>query len=50
MAELEIKGTNKYIKYLSKHLKIEHPSTKKRMEVELDMPCGKKKKKRKKKK
>ena len=36
MAELEIKGTDKYIKYLSKHLIREHPSTKKRMKIKLD--------------
>ena len=41
MAEIEIEGTNRYIKYLSKHLKHEHPSTKKRMEVELDKPMKK---------
>jgi len=35
MAELEIKGTKKYIQYLSKHLVKEHPSTKKRMKVKL---------------
>jgi hypothetical protein len=33
MASLEIKGTEQYIKRLSKHLKKEHPSTKKRMKV-----------------
>ena len=33
MAQLTIKGNKKYIKYLSKHLKKEHPSTKKRMNV-----------------
>lgn len=33
MAKLIIKGKPKYIKYLSEHLKEEHPSTKKRMEV-----------------
>lgn len=34
MASLEIKGNKAYIKYLSKHLKKEHPSTRRRMEVE----------------
>ena len=34
MAELTIKGNKDYIKRLSVHLKKEHPSTKKRMEVE----------------
>ena len=34
MAELSIKGNKKYIRYLSNHLKKEHPSTKRRMEVE----------------
>jgi len=33
MAKIEIKGSKKYIKYLSKHLKKEHPSVKKRMKV-----------------
>ena len=33
MAQLTIKGKKKYIKYLSEHLKKEHPSTKKRMSV-----------------
>lgn len=33
MATLTIKGNRKYIGYLSKHLKIEHPSTKKKMKV-----------------
>jgi len=34
MAELEIRGSKKYIKRLSEHLKVEHPSTRKRMRVE----------------
>jgi len=33
-SELRIKGTKKYIKYLSEHLKEEHP-TKKRMTINL---------------
>lgn len=41
-AKLTIKGKPKYIKYLSEHLKKEHPSTKKRLTTTL-------KKKRKKK-
>ena len=44
MAEIEIKGTKKYIKYLSKHLVKEHPSVKKRMKVEGITPKKKKKK------
>ena len=36
MAEIEIKGSNSYIKNLSTHLKKEHPSTRKRMKVELN--------------
>jgi len=39
MAELEIKGSKKYIKYLAAHLQEEHPKTKGHVEVEL----GKKK-------
>lgn len=34
MAELEIKGSKKYISYLYKHLRKEHPSTRKRMKAE----------------
>jgi len=45
MAEIEIKGSKKYISYLSKHLKKEHPSVKKRMKVE-GLKCKKKKKKK----
>ena len=33
MPKIEIKGSKKYIEYLSKHLKKEHPSTKKRMKI-----------------
>jgi len=33
MKEVVIKGTNRYIDYLSKHLVKEHPSTKKRMKI-----------------
>ncbi len=33
-AELEIKGHRDYIRYMEKHLKKEHPSTRERMEVE----------------
>jgi len=32
-SSLTISGTPRYIKYLSEHLKEEHPSTKKRMKV-----------------
>jgi len=35
MAKLIIKGNKEYVKRLSKHLRIEHPSTRKRMEVSL---------------
>ena len=42
MAKLIIKGTKKYIDYMQKHLKKEHPSTKKRMKV-----CYKRKRKEK---
>jgi len=45
MAELEIKGKKAYIKYLSEHLKDEHPSTRRRMEVELEPERKKKSKK-----
>lgn len=34
--ELEIKGNKKYIKYLHKHLKKEHPSTIGKMKIEED--------------
>jgi hypothetical protein len=34
MAELEIKGTKKYIKYLKKHLEKEHPKTKGKMKCD----------------
>ena len=34
MAELEIKGKKKYINRLARHLRKEHPSTRKRMKVE----------------
>ncbi len=44
MAELEIKGKKTYIKRMYKHLRKEHPSTKKRMTID----CEKKKKTRKK--
>jgi len=40
MPSLSIHGSAKYLKYLSSHLKKEHPSTKKRMRVKLK---GKKK-------
>ena len=40
MAKLTIKGSKKYVDYLSTHLKKEHPSTKKKMTV-----CGIKKRK-----
>lgn len=33
MQKLIIKGNKKYINYLSKHLKKEHPSTKKKMSI-----------------
>lgn len=36
MAELEIKGKTKYIKRMYKHLRKEHPSTKKRMTIDLE--------------
>jgi len=45
MPKLEIKGKKSYIQYLARHLKKEHPSTKKRMEVELS--CKKKRSKKK---
>lgn len=44
MAEIEIKGNNKYVSSLSKHLLKTHPSTKGRLKVELD-GCFKKKRK-----
>lgn len=50
MPSLTIKGSKKYISYLSKHLIKEHPSTKKRMSVHtplsekvLKMPMDRKK-------
>ena len=39
-AELEIRGTTTYIRNLAKHLRKEHPSTKKRMRVELKKRRG----------
>ena len=33
MAKLIINGSNKYIKYLSKHLQEEHPKTKGKIKV-----------------
>ena len=33
MAELKIKGTEKYIKYLNEHLQKEHPKTKGKTKV-----------------
>jgi len=34
MAELEIRGSKRYIKQLKTHLEIEHPKTKGKMRIE----------------
>ena len=34
MAELEIKGSKRYIKRLMAHLEVEHPKTKGKMRIE----------------
>jgi hypothetical protein len=36
MAELELHGSKKYIKYMAKHLPEEHPKTRGHIEVELE--------------
>jgi len=42
MARLSIRGNRTYVSRLSKHLKKEHPSTKKRMKVTLNNKIVKK--------
>ncbi len=36
MAEIEIKGSKKYLKYLKKHLQIEHPKTIGKIETDFE--------------